>query len=124
MFLGLCATSVAQENPATLSPEDARQCTELTKVMARNLYLYDEEYLKLKVLNEKTMLKAQEISKGYQNAPTQREAKLKELSTEFENEVKKMLDEQRLVALASYKINASLWLNTPQALKSLQGSIE
>ncbi|WP_187262793.1 hypothetical protein [Pontibacter beigongshangensis] len=92
--------------------------------MAKNLYLYDAEYLKLKDLNEKTMLKVQEIYAQYLDAPLRQEAKLKEATTEFENEIRQMLDEQQKVALASYQIDASLWLNTPAAIKSMMTASE
>ena len=124
MLLCISTASQAQDSPKKLSAEAAKQCTELTRLMAKNLYLYDAEYLKLKVLNEKTMLKVQEIYAQYIDSPTQQEGKLKEAANEIEIEIKKMLDEQQQVALASYKIDASLWLNTPAAIKNMMSATE
>ncbi|MFT2010414.1 hypothetical protein ACMA1I_17195 [Pontibacter sp. 13R65] len=119
LFFSITTASVAQDAPKSLSPETAKQCLELTRLMAKNLYLYDAEYLKLKTLNEKTMLTVQEIYSQYQNAPTLQEAKLKEATSEFKNELVKILDKQQQVAFANYPINASLWLDTPQAIKAM-----
>lgn len=94
-LLGAVYTAQAQTNltatAATSRAVLSMSATEMTRQMYNDLKLNEAQYIKLKTLNQKRLDRFSEIDKMYANDQKMREAKMKEVSAQLDEDFAKVL---------------------------------
>ncbi len=94
-------TAVAQTgNP---NPVVEQVSVELSRTMAQELILNDNDYIKLKALNQQRLANATEASKLYADDDAMRISRLAEIETDYEENLFKMLNGRQVDAYAVFK---------------------
>jgi hypothetical protein len=100
-FLSLVFSAAAQQTPSTPALDQAS--SNLTRIMMQNMGLNEDEYIKLKALNQERLSKATEADKLYADDQEQRDVRLREIEDEFEVKLFNMLNTRQVTAYAEFK---------------------
>ncbi|MDX5443623.1 MAG: hypothetical protein LPJ89_07560 [Hymenobacteraceae bacterium] len=80
-----------------------QKATTMTRQMSNELGLNEMEYIKLKALNREKLKRTAEIETMYSNDPSMKMAKLKELDSNYEEQLLPLLSPKQTEAYAAYK---------------------
>lgn len=100
-LFALVVTAVAQTG--TTNPIVDQVSTELTRSMTTELALNENDYIKLKALNEQRLTNATEAAKLYADDEAMRISRLAEIEADYEEKLFKMLNGRQVDAYAVFK---------------------
>lgn len=89
------------QNPS--NPALDKATIRLTRAMVETMQLNEGEYIKLKKLNQMRLAQASEAEKMYVDDAEMRDARLKEIDEEFEQQLFTMLNSRQVEAYADFK---------------------
>ncbi|QHL89200.1 hypothetical protein GU926_17895 [Nibribacter ruber] len=100
-FFALVVSAAAQKSPSNPALDQAS--SNLTRSMMQTMGLNEDEYIKLKTLNQERLAKATEADKLYADDTEQRDVRLREIEDEFEVKLFNMLNTRQITAYAEFK---------------------
>lgn len=101
-FLFALAITAVGQNGAS-NPVVDQVSTELTRSMADQLALNENDYIKIKALNQQRLTSATEAAKLYADDEAMRISRLAEIEAEYEEKLFKMLNGRQVAAYAEFK---------------------
>ncbi|AKQ45441.1 hypothetical protein TH63_06975 [Rufibacter radiotolerans] len=106
LFLGAIFTAQAQTNltgtAATVRTVLSMSATEMSRQMYNDLQLNEGQYVKIKALNQARLDKFSEIEKMYANDAQMRDAKIKEVNAQLDQEFAAILTPKQFTAYLEF----------------------
>ncbi|WP_460892134.1 hypothetical protein [Rufibacter soli] len=96
-----CAFTASAQAPADGAVE--KTSLSISRLMAQNMGLNENEYIQVRTLNTERLAKAAEVARMFQNDTENMNAKLHEIDEEFENKLFKILSSRQVDAYAAFK---------------------
>ncbi|RNI26254.1 hypothetical protein [Rufibacter latericius] len=97
----LVMNAVAQNGPS--NPAVEKTSNSVTRLMVQSIGLNESEYITVKALNQERLVKAAEVAKMYGSDAEMRDARLKEIESNFESELFKVLNSRQVEAYSDFK---------------------
>ncbi|WP_192820206.1 hypothetical protein [Rufibacter sp. LB8] len=100
-LVALTVSAVAQNAPS--NPALDKASSTITRLMVESMGLNENEYIKLKNLNQERLAKTTEADKMYADDAEMRDVRLREIEDDFETKLFKMLNGRQVEAYSSFK---------------------